>query len=188
MTEIERVVIDGEPMRRLYLLAEVTFADRSAAPRREDDHNYYEDRELADVATDWMSDGLVDRDDSPAVTFTDVPDGALTGVLREVADERARQDAQWGPQNLKNLVDGDDGTYTLGRSYATLAAQLKVMGQTTGALGHRNLAWVLLEEVFEALEAAVNGNEDHFRRELVQVAAVAVKAVQIIDRGEPRHG
>lgn len=40
---------------------------------------------------------------------------------------------------------------------------------------------VLLEEVFEALERAVQGHPRMLREELVQVAAVAVKWVEIID-------
>lgn len=33
---------------------------------------YYEDRELADVATDWIEGALENRDDSPRVTVTEV--------------------------------------------------------------------------------------------------------------------
>jgi hypothetical protein len=71
---IDRLRIDSEPVRRFYVIAEVTFADREAEPRDEYDHNYYEDRELRSIATDWMQDGLTDRDDSPAVRFRDVPE------------------------------------------------------------------------------------------------------------------
>lgn len=66
---IERTRIDGEPVRRFHLLVEVTFADRPAED--EPGRNYYQDRELADVAKGWMRDGLEDRDDSPAVRFTE---------------------------------------------------------------------------------------------------------------------
>lgn len=72
--KIDRLRIDGEPVRRFYVIAEVTFADREAEPRDEYDHNYYQDSELRSVATDWMRDGLTDRDDSPAVVFRDVPE------------------------------------------------------------------------------------------------------------------
>jgi hypothetical protein len=70
---IDRYREDGEPVRRFFLIAEVTFADREAAPRDEYDHNYYSDSELKDVATDWMRDGLEDRDDHPAVRFRGLP-------------------------------------------------------------------------------------------------------------------
>ena len=81
--KIDRVRIDGEPVRRFYVIAEVTFADREADPRRKYDHNYYEDRELRSVATDWMQDGLTDRDDSPAVVFRDVPEEWREQLARE---------------------------------------------------------------------------------------------------------
>lgn len=83
--KIDRLRIDGEPVRRFFLIAEVTFADREAEPRDEYDHNYYEDRELRSVVTDWMSDGLTDRDDSPAVRFQGVPDELRERLL---ADEK----------------------------------------------------------------------------------------------------
>jgi hypothetical protein len=72
--KIQRLRIDGEPVRRFFLIVEVTFADRESEPRDEHDSNYYEDRELRSVVTDWMSGGVYDRDDSPAVRFRDVPE------------------------------------------------------------------------------------------------------------------
>lgn len=84
--KIDRLRIDGEPVRRFYMLAEVTFADREAEPRDEYDHNYYQDSELRSVAVDWMSDGLTDRDDSPAVRFRDVPEEWREQLAREASD------------------------------------------------------------------------------------------------------
>lgn len=84
--KIDRLRIDGEPVRRFYVLAEVTFADREAEPRDEHDHNYYQDSELRSVATDWMRDGLEDRDDSPAVRFRDVPEEWRERLLEEKAE------------------------------------------------------------------------------------------------------
>lgn len=81
--KIDRLRIDGEPVRRFYMIAEVTFADREAEPRDEHDRNYYEDRELRSVATDWMRDGLYDRDDSPAVRFREVPEEWLERLTGE---------------------------------------------------------------------------------------------------------
>lgn len=72
--KIDRLRIDGEPVRRFFVIAEVTFADRDAEPRDEYDRNYYQDSELRSIATDWMSDGLTDRDDSPAVRFHEMPE------------------------------------------------------------------------------------------------------------------
>lgn len=70
--KIDRLRIDGEPVRRFYVIAEVTFADRAAEPRDEYDRNYYQDSELRSMATGWMRDGLCDRDDSPAVIFREM--------------------------------------------------------------------------------------------------------------------
>jgi hypothetical protein len=72
---IDRYLEDGDPLRRFFLIAEVTFADREAQPRGEHDYNYYEDRELKDVVTDWIQGGVTDRDDSPAVRFRELPEG-----------------------------------------------------------------------------------------------------------------
>ncbi|MEH0542970.1 hypothetical protein QA802_07775 [Streptomyces sp. B21-105] len=72
--KIDRLRIDGEPVRRFFVIAEVTFADREAGPRDEYDRNYYQDSELRSIATDWMQDGLTDRADSPAVRFREVPE------------------------------------------------------------------------------------------------------------------
>lgn len=81
--KIDRLRVDGEPVRRFYVIAEVTFADREAEPRDEYDHNYYQDSELRSIATDWMQDGLTDRDDSPAVVFRDVPEEWREGLAEE---------------------------------------------------------------------------------------------------------
>lgn len=84
--KIDRLRIDGEPVRRFYVIAEVTFADREAEPRDEYDRNYYQDSELRSIATDWMRDGLTDRDDSPAVTFRVLPEEWRERLARESSD------------------------------------------------------------------------------------------------------
>ncbi|WP_329215169.1 hypothetical protein OG352_06200 [Streptomyces sp. NBC_01485] len=84
--KIDRLRIDGEPVRRFYVIAEVTFADREAEPRDEHDRNYYQDSELRSIATDWMRDGLTDRDDSPAVVFRDVPEAWRERLAEEASD------------------------------------------------------------------------------------------------------
>jgi hypothetical protein len=85
--KIERTRVDGEPVRRFYLIAEVTFADRAAEPRDEYDHNYYQDSELRAVAVDWMQDGLTDRDDHPAVRFREMPEEWREQMARETKAE-----------------------------------------------------------------------------------------------------
>ena len=76
---------------------------------------------------------------------------ATVGVLGEVAAERGRQDARWGPQN------------------------------------HHPLYWlgILAEEVGEfAKDTIERGRLESARGELIQVAAVAVAAIESLDRNE----
>lgn len=49
------------------------------------EENYYDDRELADVATDWIQDAFSDRDDSPRVQVTAL-DGASADRGRETGE------------------------------------------------------------------------------------------------------
>lgn len=104
-------------------------------------------------------------------------------VLKEVAEERARQDARWGVQDLPDGTGPYCGMTTFHGleypGYAELADRMKQICDAARDLDMRCMAYVLLEEVFEAL-----AEDDHvrLREELVQVAAVAVKWVQMIDR------
>lgn len=83
---------------------------------------------------------------------------ATPAVLQEVLRERERQQAKWGEQNLAPAI------------------------------------WLMIigEEVGEANNAALEhflGNAqdlDHYREELVQVAAVAVHAIESFDRQRQR--
>ena len=81
--KIDRPRIDGEPVRRFYLLAEVAFADREARSRDEHDHNYYEDRELRGLATEWMGAEMQYHDDAPRVRFTDIPEAWREELIRK---------------------------------------------------------------------------------------------------------
>ena len=79
---------------------------------------------------------------------------AATGsVLDEVHAERKRQEAKWGEQNL------DPATW------------LMVLGEE---VGEANKA--VLETIFG------HDHLDHYREELIQVAAVAVRAIENYDR------
>jgi len=109
------------------------------------------------------------------------------GILGEIADERARQWERWGDQTLP-IHDEQDfrGFVMFGRTYADLARSFKSLNDHRQALymkgGHRdyrNDTAVLLEEVFEALAET---DPAKMRGELVQVAAVAVKMIELIDR------
>ncbi|MFG3438493.1 NUDIX domain-containing protein [Nonomuraea sp. NPDC047897] len=106
--------------------------------------------------------------------------GSLRGVLAEVAAERAAQDAMWG------LQDFPDGT---GRTAPADAGGVREAGEAadrakrevTEAAARGALTWrhVLHEEV---LEAFAEDQPAALRAELIQVAAVAVKWVQALDR------
>ncbi|WP_223167374.1 NUDIX hydrolase [Nonomuraea sp. SYSU D8015] len=97
--------------------------------------------------------------------------GSLARVLGDVAAERAAQDEMWG---MQELPDGTGG----GR---TAADSGRARQETETAAGDGTLTWrhILAEEVLEAFAEA---DRDRLRAELVQVAAVAVKWIQSLDR------
>jgi hypothetical protein len=102
----------------------------------------------------------------------------LAAVLTEVAAERRRQDERWGPQNHP------DGT---GDWLGAAAALVRKDCDQAAASGKLTWRHILQEEVAEA--AAEEGPAE-LRRELIQVAAVAVAWVEALDRrtgGEPRR-
>lgn len=114
-------------------------------------------------------------------------------VLSEVLAERIRQDGMWGVQDFPfhHPADGD-GNDLVDWEYGALAQHLKDecdMRRAVAKAGGndtRSNALVLLEEVFEAMAET---DPEKIRGELVQVAAVAVKAVEALDRAEAqRHG
>lgn len=96
---------------------------------------------------------------------------ALAGVLEQVATERGRQDEKWGPQNHP---DGT-GQYpeTIDADVARMACQQAAEG------GYLDWLHILREETAEAF---AESDPARLRRELVQVAAVAVAWIQALDR------
>jgi hypothetical protein len=92
-------------------------------------------------------------------------------VLREVAQERVRQNVIWGEQNHP------DGTGSA--SWKGLAELLRK--ECDRATSEKNLTFrhILEEEIAEAFAEADSKN---LRTELVQVAAVAVSWIEAIDR------
>jgi hypothetical protein len=100
-----------------------------------------------------------------------------------VAEERQRQDDRWGEQNHPVHDHSDPtGIYFLGRTYDWFEAEAK----HRFSRGERSWALIQLEEVFEALSART---PEQAREEFIQVAAVAVAAVEAIDRDEAKkHG
>ena len=69
--KIECVRIDGEPRRRFFLVAEVTFRDQWDENGEPD--NYYSDDELKSRIEHWVYSALDDRDDGPSISFHEVP-------------------------------------------------------------------------------------------------------------------
>ena len=95
-------------------------------------------------------------------------------VLYDVEAERAAQDDRWGQQELPNGT-GRNAPPSL-RGMSDLAKRRAGLAAAMGELTWRD---VLLEEVFEAMDAET---VPELRAELVQVAAVAVQWVEAIDR------
>lgn len=105
-------------------------------------------------------------------------------VLREVADERAAQDAKWGQQNHP---DGTGDTATawpdmvmpaFGWS-ATPAVQAAALARKSCEDGERTWLKIALEEMAEAF---AEKDPVLLRKELVQTASVLVAWIEAIDR------
>lgn len=109
----------------------------------------------------------------------------MNKVLKEVAEERGRQDARWGEQNHH---DGTGPlTLFLGarvpeeHTYADIRERATEMTDWRTKSGMVSYADILLEEVFEAM---AESDQDRLREELVQVAAVTVAWIEKIDRDQ----
>ena len=97
-------------------------------------------------------------------------------ILGEVAAERRRQEAKFPNQQLP------DGTGAEGlRMYADLARATCEQAASDGTLTW----WDVLHE--EWAEAGAEGDEAQLRAELIQVAAVAVRWIEAIDRRSSRE-
>ncbi|WP_091232541.1 hypothetical protein [Microbacterium sp. 3J1] len=102
---------------------------------------------------------------------------SVGGILTEIGRERGAQDAKWGaPKNVPNGT-GLDGSL-LGYSFGELRDMLQSTVDRLAERRESTMAAVLLEEVFEVL---AEDDDERVREELIQVAAVAAKWVQIID-------
>lgn len=99
-------------------------------------------------------------------------------VLVEVGDEMDRQLQKWGPQNHASYTPCIASEYN-GQIDADSA---RMVCDSKAAAG--NVSWtdIFLEEVFEAVDEAQQGDLINLRKELVQVAAVACSWIQSIDR------
>jgi hypothetical protein len=111
-------------------------------------------------------------------------------VLLEVAAERERQDAKWGVQDLPFFTSG--GPSIRGRSIYLIGSEraARQMFELREGQGVLSMGDVLLEEVAEVFElrhldperAGAGEVDAMLRAELLQVAAVAVKAIEALDR------
>lgn len=112
--------------------------------------------------------------------MAEIPTG--TGyALGAIADERARQTAKWGEQNLP---DGTGASQKWMHPYSTVTAEnaarlLRTITQEAARKGTCTWRDVLLEEVAEAFKES---DPAKLREELVQVAAVAVQWIEHLDR------
>lgn len=100
----------------------------------------------------------------------------MTRVLEDVRAERYRQIEKWGDDSTK---DHEDGT----GHWQYQQAALRAKAATDFHAEHGGLTWrhILAEEVAEAF---AESDPDNLRDELVQVAAVAVKWIEALDRRE----
>jgi len=104
-------------------------------------------------------------------------------VLAEIVAERYRQDKKWGEQNWP-LVD----PVLVGRDYTRMAQEYEIPTHVRAtflcqlAADRNQLTWghILVEELAEFV--ADGANTALARAELIQVAAVAVAAIEAIDR------
>jgi len=114
-----------------------------------------------------------------AVTATNKPadEPRVLSIVAEIVSERGRQDAKWGAPH--DVPDGTgSGKRMLGRAFADIRDEVQAWVDRAAEEGTSTMSTVLLEEVFEAL---AESDEQKLRAELIQVAAVAAKWIQIID-------
>lgn len=111
----------------------------------------------------------------------------LQSVLGEVFNERLRQFEKWGEQNHPDVYpDLKDcgGGYICSSMGLPKAEKVREAYAKAEAEGGMNWLLILLEELCEAAEETGDSHRDptHLRKELVQVAAVAVAWVESLDR------
>lgn len=118
---------------------------------------------------------------TPAVYY-ELPPAQLStiDVLDEVMTERRRQDAKWGPIDDQPWNAGRIKPihYLLDKPWIN-ADQVKMYVEQEARHGQLGYAEILFEEFAEALD---EDDIARVREELIQVAAVAVKACEAIDR------
>ena len=83
-------------------------------------------------------------------------------VMKEVLKERQRQDRKWGEQNHEPFK------------------WLAILGEEVGEVNNAAL------ESYDWVNNKFKEDLDHYREELIQVAAVAVSMVECIDRNKKK--
>lgn len=107
-------------------------------------------------------------------------------AIAEVIEERDKQDAKWGPpkdipsvsHKLLNRPNGCTGDRMLAEYDLPPEAVAKRYCDAATERGEVTMAHILLEELCEVVAAP---NDNKRRKELIQLAACCVKAVEIID-------
>lgn len=113
--------------------------------------------------------------------------GLIEKVLQEVLEERVRQHEKWGFQNhplvdevLRQRTPPDPER--MAEEYEVPSGdRAKFLCDLRHSRGNSTWADILVEELSEFIESATL--RTNAREELIQVAAVAVAAVEAIDRG-----
>lgn len=102
-----------------------------------------------------------------------------SSILVEVAIERTRQDQLWGEQNHPLVCQATQDPEAEHHGHEHEAERYQFINGKRAELNA--LAWdgILLEEVAEAF---AERDPQRVRAELIQVAAVAVAAIECIDR------
>lgn len=112
------------------------------------------------------------------MSYPDYDTPRLTGVLAEVAAERARQDAKWGPQNHPDGT-GPDVVWTFTGPASFVAESARNACQAEAERGYANWRGIALEETAEAF---AEDDPIKLRAEAIQNAAVWVAWAEAIDR------
>lgn len=115
----------------------------------------------------------------------------LEKALHDIRAERQRQEAKFPNQRLPDIVVPEKIRVMTGTARASRAAVLHGIPSEDVAkaayeqqVRENRASWldVLIEEVAETVRPAVDGDLEKLREELVQVAAVAVRQIEDIDR------
>ena len=103
-------------------------------------------------------------------------------VIEEVKAEMKRQVDKWGVQNHPFYTDGNACEYAQANGIILNGDVAKIVCDSKASYGNVSYFDILLEEVMEAADEGRFEDIEMARMELVQVAAVAISAIESIDR------